>query len=901
MYPLLHLHHHHPFSIIIFIIISPLYFVCFTTDQYISQSRLFHVIHFAVPVSNVLFNICLIPKKMEASTTGKSPKSNADSASQKQISILVEVNNIEKQLWTLIHSKGILHPDVSELYTKAGSTYEQIFFKSNLKQEVLQEVEFCLWKLHYKHIDEFRKAVKSDDPATHMKAFKVFLLRAVEYYKNLISKVSLSEESGFLCHRFYICLGDLERYKEQYLKTYEHPNWSTAATYYLEAAKSWPDSGNPHNQLAVLATYVGDEFLAMYHCVRSLAVKEPFPGASNNLLLLFEKNRSSQLQSLSTDAEFNFLNTSERNVIVKDLMAGSDLWPLVVRTISFFYLKSSFDDFGCTFASTMRELDAAFALDDRDLEAMLESYQVMNSSRKGPYRTLQLVAAFIFIFHNLAEFNEPDKAKEEVKLTNLALRMVFIVMGRVVERCLKTSPLDSCPLLPALLVFLDYLPFLLDKTEGECRFDEKSEMAISYFFGKLADLLNGLKMKGEKCSAKLMVALWEDHELKSLAPLAPLQVLLDFSSHMELRERSNRGKEIRLQRILNSAIKISTRQKKGSQKCLLLDKQGTWSYSTSGDKQCKEELFDRNGEGSNRTCVAIGTVENETVPAEEEEIILLKPLVRCQSAPICSSSGIATNPLSSDNTTSSDESLRRTSSLIVNHHSTQETNSESFSFTQGLKNTDPHIEEGTTVSGRPPSLSAWVVDKNRENEKVGLSKPNGLSPIDETSPVTSFDSLSTSSYSPPIPSAPLLPEDASWFHNHVESSSFMKTYTNPPLVGMSSSEWLHRYMESRNLGPAYSYQAQGRDNLRNFLASGSSKISLLARYGTPNNQSVISSENSMFHPQLYNESRGEKLCNGQESRTNAYGFSDDPGPFLRYLREKEWLNENGERLREGCK
>lgn len=156
------------------------------------------------------------------------------------------MNSIEKQLWTLIHSKGILHPDVSELYTKSTSTYEQIF-KSNLQQEVLQEVEFCLWKLHYKHIDEFRKGIKTNDPATHMKAFKMFLSRAAEFYKNLISKV---EESGFLCHRFYVCLGDLERYKEQYLKTHEHPpNWSTAASYYLEAAKSWPDSGNPHNQV----------------------------------------------------------------------------------------------------------------------------------------------------------------------------------------------------------------------------------------------------------------------------------------------------------------------------------------------------------------------------------------------------------------------------------------------------------------------------------------------------------------------------------------------------------------------------------------------------------------------------------------------------------------------------
>ncbi|CAH8355465.1 unnamed protein product [Eruca vesicaria subsp. sativa] len=830
---------------------------------------------------------------MEACTR-KSPKSNANSANQKQNpNVLVEVNNIENQLWTLINSKGILHPDVSKLYTKAGLTYEQIF-KSNLQQEELQEVEFCLWKLHYKHIDEFRKGVKTDDPAkqeTHTKAFKMFLLRAADFYKSLISKVS--EESGFLCHRFYICLGDLERYKEQYLKTHEHPNWSTAASYYLEAANSWPDSGNPHNQLAVLATYVGDEFLALYHCVRSLAVKEPFPGASNNLLLLFEKNRSSQLQSLSTDAQFNFLNPSERSYFSKekgDLMSGTDLWPLMVRTISFFFLNSSLDDFGFSFASTIREMDAAFAVDDKNLEAMLESYQVMNSSRKGPYRILQLVAVFIFIFHNLA--------KEEVKITNLTLTMVFIVMGRVVERCLKTSPLDSCPLLPALLVFLDYLPFLLDKTEEEeCRFDEESEIAISYFFGKLVEFLNQLKVKDQNCSA-----LWEDHELRSLAPLAPIHLLLNFSSHMELRESFDKGKEIRLQRILNSAIKISSRQKKGSQKWLVFDKQGTWSYSTSSALLCKEER-------SNRTCVAVGTLENESersVPAEEEEVILLKPLVRSQSAPI-SSSGIATKPLSSDNPTSSDESLKRTSSLIVNSHNPQGTNSESFSLMQGLKKTEPELEEGT-VSGRPPSLSAWVVDKKEDNGKFGLSKANGLSSIDEASPVTCFDSLST-----PTPSAPLLPEDASWFHDgvstnqaesfydqtrHMEPPGFMKSYTNTPLVGMSSSEWLRRYRESMNHGPAYSYQAQGTDN---FLAHGSSKFSLLARYGTPNDQSVITSENSMFHPQLYNESRGEKLCNGQQSTRNAYGFSDDPGPFLRYLREKEWLNENGERLREGCK
>lgn len=40
-------------------------------------------------------------------------------------------------------------------------------------------------------------------------------------------------------------------------------------------------------QLAVLATYVEDEFLALYHYYRSLALALPFPTASDNLKLAF--------------------------------------------------------------------------------------------------------------------------------------------------------------------------------------------------------------------------------------------------------------------------------------------------------------------------------------------------------------------------------------------------------------------------------------------------------------------------------------------------------------------------------------------------------------------------------------------------------------------------------------
>jgi hypothetical protein len=139
-------------------------------------------------------------------------------------------------------------------------------------------------------------------------------------------------------------------------------------------------------QLAVLATYVGDEFLALYHCIRSLAVKDPFPDAWNNLFLLFERvrlqlmfqqiavlpyfflwqfsvdfvvfqNRSSHLHYLSSEACFDFLRPSESSVWTeaqsandflncKPLKAEDEgsrethLWPLIIRTISFFFIKS---------------------------------------------------------------------------------------------------------------------------------------------------------------------------------------------------------------------------------------------------------------------------------------------------------------------------------------------------------------------------------------------------------------------------------------------------------------------------------------------------------------------------------------------------------------------------------
>lgn len=186
---------------------------------------------------------------------------------------------------TSIHSKGLLHKDSQELYRKVRADYETVILNNHDVID-LHEVEYFLWKLHYKHIDEFRKRIRqcsfnSEKDGTdaentwinrHVDGFNSFLSDATEFYKNLIknfretcglpgefmpcnntgSSVSVEstklEKCHYLCHRFLICLGDLARYSELYKKQ-DAQKWSVAFTCYLNATRVCPESGNPHNQV----------------------------------------------------------------------------------------------------------------------------------------------------------------------------------------------------------------------------------------------------------------------------------------------------------------------------------------------------------------------------------------------------------------------------------------------------------------------------------------------------------------------------------------------------------------------------------------------------------------------------------------------------------------------------
>ncbi|XWS15755.1 hypothetical protein CRYUN_Cryun34aG0029200 [Craigia yunnanensis] len=822
---------------------------------------------------------------------------------KEKANFLLEIANTEMQLWALIHSKGLLHSDVRDLYHKVCLSYESFIFNDHELAE-LQDVEYSLWKLHYKHIDEFRKRTKrssansesttsamapsgSDDK--HIEGFKLFLLKATEFYKRLIVKIrshyGLPEESSlykrggiassveptkllkchFLCHRFLVCLGDLARYMEQFEKSsVQKHNWSVAATCYLEAAIIWPDSGNPQNQLAVLATYVGDEFLALYHCVRSLAVKEPFPDAWNNLILLFERNRSCHLHSLSSEPHFDFLKPAERSdalvnskssrnisdcCLLKseyDHSAETNFWPLLIRTLSFFFLKSSLEDFPCAFASTMRVLDMMTALDDRKLRAMLESYQLMDSARTGPFRALQAVSIFIFVFHNL--INSPEikgskdgKNKQHLELIQMALTATFIFMGRLVYRCLKANHLDSCPLLPTILVFVEWLVSMLDEVEAY-GVDEKTKSSISYFFIAFIDLLKQFNVRVEVLSIE-RTALWEDYELRGFAPLSQIHVSLDFSTNWDQIDNYESGIECRIKRIINAAMKIANRSN-GSYKWITYDSLGRKFdakdtivvperpesgkvESTNSDvnikglhqhiyeaiKECDTQIASEN--------LSNHAVDGKSFAMEEEEVILFKPLTRYNSAPLYGKVNNGKDPASPnemEETIPSDECLRRATSLLIaqnqGHGDTSDFHSDISNFRRSnpLKQQEPFVKDTTAFSfsevpipAGPPSLSGWVLNRgslsSSEKGRIDVTR-QGLSPIEEMatsslsdlsirgtedSVTSSRSEASTNHYSPPpysaqAPSAPLLPDDAAWFNGTQSSFSEVKGsgYVNKP-------------------------------------------------------------------------------------------------------------------------
>eukprot|EP00252_Welwitschia_mirabilis_P011770 TRINITY_DN2618_c0_g1_i1.p1 TRINITY_DN2618_c0_g1~~TRINITY_DN2618_c0_g1_i1.p1 ORF type:complete len:1126 (-),score=267.15 TRINITY_DN2618_c0_g1_i1:602-3979(-) len=586
-----------------------------------------------------------IPMEISSSQLTKELSKMTKESVQRRYNKVIE---LEQKLKNAIQTKT---PSDPSIWSQIRENYEAIILEDHDFSES-HEIEHALWTLHYKRIEEFRNRIRSagmtannanappgskslmkrDQVNKIRTIFKSFLAEATGFYHELILKIkskygfpvdyfsnqgdeyftslegktkSLNNirEARISCHRCLIYLGDLARYKELYGEgDFNGRDFSVASSYYIQAASIWPSSGNPHHQLAILATYAGDELVAVYRYFRSLAVESPFSTARDNLVLIFEKNRQnySQLPQEREGAAFKQSFTKgalrgrqrmDSRVSSKDHKQGTitmkkrevnlvevnkTLRVRFVRLNGILFTRTSLETFDDVCSSALNELEELLStgsfLETEDAELFTKSPVF------GGLMVLQLFSILIFTVHNIMEAEKQNMTFSEILqrtvLLQNAFTATFAFAERILRKCGESEDICSCPFLPAITIFFEWLscrPEVIDANEAK---DQETTAKISFwiycanFLNKLIDIgdyqhdknadfvnseeftISGNTRYNEE-EKRGYPALWEDFELRGFLPIAPAQRSLDFSNLLSYKGLGGRKeRSIRLKRIL---------------------------------------------------------------------------------------------------------------------------------------------------------------------------------------------------------------------------------------------------------------------------------------------------------------------------------------------------------------
>eukprot|EP00898_Chlorokybus_atmophyticus_P004947 jgi/Chlat1/5453/Chrsp36S00418 len=509
--------------------------------------------------------------------------------------------DLELQLRSLLTKKSPFDPAVRSLRNAICDKYEALLF---LDYDFAQsrDVEQLLWKsVFYRRIEDFRARIRKcaaavADPATSAAAtdqqqkvttaFRGFLAEAIGFYHTLIRKLQAKFEldqnapgyskaaeeprQGVLSvHRSLVCLGDLARYQELLASGDNWTrDWSAAASYYLQALRIWPDGGNPHNQLAVLATYVDDELTAVYRYVRSVAAATPFPFSRKNLQRQYEQNaiKYAKLKTLPMSDGSSKVQSAGQAVLKHPAKLNDNDFVAVrqhfstryVHSHGILFTRTSLGSFEEVYTETMRDLEALLNSADEAL-----STNVVPSARNhtgvgaaaggsaipflpefviavytGKFWLQQLVRCVHLIcmlnqccftvsnISQLPENHQPTYAEvlQHSKLYQYAFTMLYDLVGRLLRRLLSYTEPVACPLLSVCVLALEYLksfPELKHSHEPSVR----EKLAREFMWSQMAKALTLLAESLTEDVHELNTALPEDYEVLGFPPLPTRAVL----------------------------------------------------------------------------------------------------------------------------------------------------------------------------------------------------------------------------------------------------------------------------------------------------------------------------------------------------------------------------------------
>lgn len=614
-------------------------------------------------------------------------------------------------------------PSDPNAWQQIRENYEAIILEDHGFSEQ-HNIEYALWQLHYRRIEELRahfnaarssgsnqsqsvKGPTRPDRLTKIKLqFKTFLSEASGFYHDLIVKIrakyglplgyfsessdnqNVMEKDGkrsgevkkglISCHRCLIYLGDLARYKGLYgegdSKTRE---FAAASSYYLQAASLWPSSGNPHHQLAILASYSGDELVAVYRYFRSLAVESPFFTARDNLVVAFEKNRvtysqiSGEAPGLKESTGKSTGNTrgkGEGKSVSKD--ANSEASPVKEGVSG---IQDRYKAFCLPFVRLNGILFTRTSLEIFEEVLSLASSGLRKLLSSGPEEELifgadadesgllivRIVTILIFSVHVHRESEGQtyaDILQRNVVLKN-AYTAVFELMGHILERCVQLRDPSSSFLLPGILIFAEWLACCADVATGS-DVDEKQTAVRSRFWNFFISFSNKLFSVGsmfidgdedetcfnnmtmyEEGNTENRLALWEDFELRGFVPLVPAHTFLDFSRKHSFGSDGQKGKKARIERTL-AAGKALAGVVKVDQKAICFDSR-LRKFIIGVDPQRLDDMVTADSGISNEDIMhenkatekteSLGIVQtNQQLLLEgdeEDEVIVFKPVV----------------------------------------------------------------------------------------------------------------------------------------------------------------------------------------------------------------------------------------------------------------------------------
>ncbi|ESW13493.1 hypothetical protein PHAVU_008G201200 [Phaseolus vulgaris] len=517
-------------------------------------------------------------------------------------------------------------PSDPNAWQQIRENYEAIILEDHAFSEK-HNIEYALWQLHYKRIEELRAYFNAAHTSVSSKSsmggkgpvrpdritkirlqFKTFLSEATGFYHDLImnirakyglplgyfedaenkiivgkdGKKSSEMKKGLIsCHRCLIYLGDLARYKGLYGGgDSKKREYAAASSYYLQAATTWPSSGNPYHQLALLASYNEDELTTVYCYFRSLAVDSPFSTARDNLILAFEKNRQSYSKLSGGDLKAHAVNgmgKGEAKLVTRD--TGVETCP---RKEGASNIQDTYKSFctrlvrlnGILFTRTSLETFAeVLSLVCAGLHELLSSGQdeELNfgiDTLENKLAIVRIVSMIIFTVYNVKKDSEGQTYAEILQRAALlknAFTAAFELMSLVVEKCMLLRDPSCSYLLPGILVFVEWLACYPDIAAGK---DEDNQAPIRSkfwnhclsFLNRLLSLLPMSEDEEETCFNNMSryeegetenrLALWEDFELRGFVPLLPAQTILDFSRKNSLGSDSEKERKARVKRIL---------------------------------------------------------------------------------------------------------------------------------------------------------------------------------------------------------------------------------------------------------------------------------------------------------------------------------------------------------------